>query len=88
MARLRSPSPIMAPVKEQNTKSFEKVCMLTAAISLTQKILSAELELCSTLHLFNLQISFFYNHASRSQKGKILWWNNAVLFIQFAVNYL
>ena len=43
----------------QNTKSFEKVCMWTAAISFTQKILSAELVLCySTLHLFDPQIFF------------------------------
>ena len=37
-------------------QSFKKVCMLTAVISIMQKILSAELVLCcSTLDLFVLQ---------------------------------
>ena len=55
--------------KGQNTKSFEKVCMQTAAISFTQKILSAELVLCSTLHLFDLQI-LFINMPQEARKGK------------------
>ena len=37
--------------------------------------LSVELVLCSTLHLLDLQIFFIHNHASKSQKGKILRWN-------------
>ena len=50
--------------------------VFTAAISFAQKILSAELVLCSTLHLFDLHNLFnLYNHAARSQKGKILRWN-------------
>ena len=53
----------------QNTKSFEKVCMLTTAISFTQKILSAELVLCSTLQLFDLQI-FFITMPQEAINGK------------------
>ena len=49
--------------------------MAYAALSFTQKILSAELVLCcSALHLFDLQI-FFCNYASKSKKGKISRWN-------------
>ena len=53
----------------QNTKSFEKVWMLTAGISFTQKILWAELVLCSTLHLFDLQI-IFITMPQEARKGK------------------
>ena len=53
----------------QNTKSFEKVCILTAAISFTQKILTAELVLCSTLHLFDLQ-TFFITMPQEARKRK------------------
>ena len=53
----------------QNTKNFEKVCMWTAAISFAQKILSAELVLCFTLHLFDLQI-FFITMPQEARKGK------------------
>ena len=45
-----------------------------------QKILSAELVLCSTLHLFDLQIFFITmpQEARICRKGKILRWNKHV----------
>ena len=55
--------------ERQITKSFEKVCMYTAAISFTQKIMLAELVLCSTLHLFDLQI-FFITMPQDSQEAR------------------
>ena len=50
-------------------KSFEKVCMLTAAISFMQKVISAELVLCPTSHLFSLQI-LFITMPQEARKGK------------------